>query len=219
MRVATAGGSCAARVAPLLVVVSLLAVAGCTTRTSIPEPAPVVEAYARAVEQQDAAALYSMMSSESRRAVSERELSRVLGEQREELRAHVAGVRSATRVLAARAQVRYADGEVVSLDLADDGFRVTAADALPASARSPEQALGQLRRVLARRSYSGLVRVLSPRTRAALERDLRSLVQGLREPDALRVDVVGDSATVELSGGHRVTLRREDGVWYVDDFN
>jgi len=63
------------------------------------------------------------------------------------------------------------------------------------------------------------VRVLSPRTRAALERDLRSLVQGLREPDALRVDVVGDSATVELSGGHRVTLRREDGVWYVDDFN
>ena len=37
------------------------------------------------------------------------------------------------------------------------------------------QALEQLRRVLARRSYAGLLRVLSRETRDAIERDLRGL--------------------------------------------
>src|SRR5690606_38469092 len=114
--------------------------------------------------------------------------------------------------------VRYDDGEVVTLDLEEGGFRVTAADALPAAAKTPEQALGQLRRVLARRSYAGLLRVLSPRTRAAIEQDLRTLVDGLEEPDSLDVEIVGDRATVTVPGGHHVILQRQDGVWHVDDW-
>ena len=39
------------------------------------------------------------------------------------------------------------------------------------------------------------------------------------EPDALDVEVVGDSAVFDIPGGHQVTLRREDGIWYVDDFD
>ena len=106
----------------------------------------------------------------------------------------------------------------VALDLDEGRFHVTAADALPAAATTPEQALGQLRKVLARRSYVGLLQVLSPKTRAAMEADLQSLVEGLDEPGALDVQVVGDSAVIQVPGGHRVELRRQDGIWYVDDF-
>ena len=89
---------------------------------------------------------------------------------------------------------------------------------LPAGARTPEQALEQLRRVLARRSFAGLMRVLSPATRSAIEGDLRSLVTGLEHPEGLEVSIVGDSATVQVPGGHEVKLRREAGVWHVEDF-
>ena len=88
-----------------------------------------------------------------------------------------------------------------------------------AARSTPEAALDQLRRVLARRSYAGLLRVLTPRTRAMIEQDLRSLVDGLDKPDTLAVHVAGDSATVIVPGGHHVRLRRDGGVWRVDDFD
>ena len=103
-----------------------------------------------------------------------------------------------------RARVRFADGEDATLVVDDEGaFRIATADALPAGARSPEQALEQLRRVLARRSYAGLMRVLSPATRSAIESDLRSLVIGLEHPEGLEVNVAGDAATVQNPRGSR----------------
>jgi hypothetical protein len=90
---------------------------------------------------------------------------------------------------------------------------------LPAGARTPNEALEQLRRVLARRSYAGLMRVLSPATRSAIESDLRSLVDGLAHPDGLDVQVSGDAASVQIQGGHFVKLRRDSGVWKVEDFD
>lgn len=192
---------------------------GCTRRGEIPDPEPVVARYADALRQGDAEAVYALMSEESRQAISLAELRRILEEQRPELAAHAASLTAPEREVAARAEIRYRDGEVVTLELSDGKFRVAASDALPAAARTPAQALGQLRRVLARRSYAGLLRVLSPAARGALEGDLRSLVEGLSSPDALPIDVVGDSASVEVPGGHRVELRREDGVWVIDDFD
>jgi hypothetical protein len=119
----------------------------------------------------------------------------------------------------ARARVRFADGEAATLDVEDGAFRVEAAYALPAGARTPADALAELRRVLARRSYAGLVRVLTERARSALEADLRSLVEGLESPEGLQVDVTGDTATAEVPGGHEVKLKREGGVWRVEDFD
>lgn len=198
---------------------SLAAGAGCTTSYGVPDPDRTIVDYAAAIDGGDAEAIYAMMSEESRRSVSLEQVQRMLSEQQAELSEHAKSLRDDGRATDATAEVRYDDGEVVSLDLHDGAFRVTAADGLPAASHTPVQALSQLRRVLARRSYAGLLRVLSPRTRAALERDLRSLVEGLDEPDSLHVEVAGDEATITVPGGHQVFLKREDGVWYVDDFN
>ena len=48
---------------------------------------------------------------------------------------------------------------------------------------------------------------------------LRALMDGLTEPATLPVKANGDAAVVSIPGGHQVKLRREDGVWRVEDFD
>jgi len=161
-----------------------------------------------------------MMSEKSRRSLSRDELRKIVENERAELTEQSKSLSAPGLLIKSKARVRYPDGEDTSLALDDQGiFRIEGADALPAGARTPTQALEQLRRVLARRSYAGLMRVLSPQTRSAIENDLRSLVEGLEHPEGLDVDVTGDNATVQIPGGHEVKLKREGGVWTVEDFD
>ncbi len=160
-----------------------------------------------------------MMTTESRRARSKDDIRSVVAGERDELAEQARElVRPDVRV-EATARVRYADGEEAALDLRDGTYGVTATGALPGGGRTPEEALDQLRRVLARRSYAGLMRVLSPATRASVEDDLRALVDGLSEPERLPVQLTGDAAVVPVPGGHQVKLKREGGVWRVEDFD
>jgi hypothetical protein len=207
-------------VVPLALALLALLPAACASST-IPPPEEAIQAYAAAAQKGDADAIYDMLSEKSRRALSREEVRKMVAEERKELAEQAKALDSpdlAAKVKT-RARVRYPDGEDASLELEDNAFRISAADALPAGARTPEQALEQLRRVLARRSYAGLMRVLTPATRSAIESDLRSLVEGLEHPEGLEVQITGDTATVEVPGGHEVKLRREGGVWRVDDFD
>jgi hypothetical protein len=205
------------RPAPLVLLAALAL--GCGA-SHIPDPKDTVVAYAEAAARGDADAIYDMMSEKGRRALSREEVRKIVADQKTELADQGKAVSAPGVVVKSRARVRFADGEDATLVRDDDGsFRVASADALPAGARTPEQALEQLRRVLARRSYAGLMRVLSPATRSAIENDLRSLVIGLEHPEGLDVVVAGDSATVQIPGGHEVKLRREAGVWHVEDFD
>ena len=196
--------------------VVLLGVLGCTT-TQVPDPKDAALAYADAAARGDAAALHEMLSARGQKALSPEDVARIVKDERVELAEQAQALRGAGTTTTVRATVRYPDGETASLAVEDGELRVRAADALPSGARTPEEALGELRRVLARRSYAGLVRVLSSSTRSAMEAELRSLVEGLEEPEALEVEVRGETATVIVPGGHRVKLRREEGVWRVDD--
>jgi hypothetical protein len=192
---------------------------GCSS-SSIPNPRDAVATYAAAAARGDADAIYEMMSEKSRRSLSRDEVRKIIADERAELGDQSKAITAPGVVIKSRARVHYADGEDTSLDLDEHGvFRIAGADALPAGARTPEQALEQLRRVLSRRSYAGLMRVLSPATRSAIESDLRSLVVGLEHPEGLEVTVAGDAATVQIPGGHEVKLKREAGVWHVEDFD
>ncbi len=200
-----------------LAVLATLAVACGGNR--VPDPKAAADAYARAAERGDADAIYAMMTASAQRERSRDEVRAIVKDERAELvdEARALGAKDAR--VEATARLRFADGEEAALDLADGAFAVTSAGALPGGARTPEEALDQLRRVLARRSYAGLMRVLSPATRAAIEQDLRGLVTGLDHPETLPVTMTGDAATIAVPGGHHVRLKRESGVWRVDDFD
>lgn len=185
----------------------------------IPDPADAARAYASAAQRGDVEALYGMLTASSRQARSKGELVAMLGDERTELAEQGAALARPDVRVEASARLRFKDGEEAALDLEDGRYGVSAAGAIPGGARTPEGALDQLRRVLARRSYAGLLRLLSPPTRAAVENDLRTLVDGLSAPETLPVQLGGDTAVVQVPGGHQVKLHREGGIWRVDDFD
>jgi hypothetical protein len=191
---------------------------GCAAR-SLPDPREAARTYARAASRGDAAALYAMMTTASQKARSRAEVQAIVTGEKPELADQANALAAPDVRVEATARLRYADGEEAALELSAGRYWVSAAGALPGGGRTPEAALEQLRRVLARRSYDGLMRVLSPETRAAVENDVRALVDGLGEPGELGVKVNGDAATVAVPGGHQVKLRREEGIWRVEDFD
>lgn len=197
---------------------TLLLLVGCSART-VPDPRSAAEEYARAAARGDGDAIYDMMTTSAQRSRSRDDVKRLVAEQRGELAEQAKAITAPDARVEAIARLRYDDGEEAHLELRDGRFWITASGALPGGSRTPEQALDQLRRVLARRSYAGLMRVLTPSTRQAIEQDLRSLVTGLERPETLHVQVTGDSATVTVPGGHQVKLKREGGVWRVEDFD
>jgi hypothetical protein len=201
-----------------MVLLSISLSLGCAS-TGVPDPHAAARAYADAALVGDAEALYAMMTSSSRQTRRKDEARKIVVDERDELAEEGRELRGPGVRVEATARLRYADGEEAALELSDGRYWVTAAGALPGGARTPEEALDQLRRVLARRSYSALMRVLSPATRAAVEGDLRALVNGLNEPWTLPVQVNGDTAVVPVPGGHQVKLKREGGVWRVEDFD
>jgi len=195
-----------------------LALTAACARPAVPDPAPAVRAYAEAARRGDANRIYAMLSERSRRDLRPEDVQRLVAEQKRELSAQAAAVTGPHAALRAGAVVRYPDGETAALDLDNGQFRVGAAEGLPSLSRTPQQALEQLRKALARRSYPALLRALSPAVGSAIESDLRALVEGLTRPEELDVQVTGDTAVVRIEGGHSVRLRREAGVWRVEDF-
>src|SRR6185312_17201024 len=164
----------AGRAARAVLAGGLCALAGGTGCASsrVPDPQDAARAYGEAAARGDADALYGMMNAESRRARSLDEVRAVVAGERAELAEQGVALEHATEAgarVTATARLRYADGEEAALDLRQGRYGVTAAGALPGGGRTPEEALDQLRRVLARRSYAGLMRLLSPATRAAVE--------------------------------------------------
>lgn len=203
---------------PALPVVLFPLLSGCATST-VPDPHAAALAYAAAASHGDAPAVYAMLSTPSKQSHSEADVQHMMADERAELAEQGRELSRPDVRVEATARLRFADGEEAALELREGRYGITASGALPGGARTPEEALDQLRRVLARRSYAGLMRVLSPTTRASLENDLRTLVEGLDTPGTLPVQVTGDSAVVNVPGGHVVKLRREGGVWRVDDFD
>ena len=186
----------------------------------MPDPRAAADAYADAASRGDADAIYDMLDEDARRALTREDVRKLVADQRKELADQAKAIRSTEARVQASARIRFADGEDAVLDLSESGhFLVASADALPAGARTPTQALDQLRHVLARRSYAGLLRVLSTPTRSAMENDLRSLVEGLENPEELDVQQSGETATVRVPGGHLILLRREGGTWRIDDID
>jgi hypothetical protein len=206
------------RVALLAISLLVPALVGCTGR-AVPDPRSAADDYAAAASKGDADAIYEMMTTSAQKSRSRDDVRRLVKEQRGELADQAKLVTARDARVEATARLRYEDGEEAQLELRDGRFWITSSGALPGGSRTPEQALDQLRRVLARRSYAGLMRVLSPSTRAAIEQDLRSLVSGLERPETLHVQVSGDAAVVTVPGGHTVKLKRDGGVWRVDDFD
>jgi hypothetical protein len=200
----------------LVVAIATLGALGCE-RARVADPSAVVAAYADATRRGDSDAVYRLLSQRSRRDLGREGTRRLVTDARTELSLQASFLTRPEAKPDAVAVIHYADGEQAELALEEGVFRVSSAAAFPSSARTPSEALSGLRQALARRSYAAMVRVLSAETRGALESDVSAIVRGLEDPETLDVEIEGDEAEVELPSGHVVKLKREAGVWRVED--
>jgi hypothetical protein len=191
---------------------------GCA-EARLPDPKLTAQRYAEAARAGDSERIYALLSSEAQRDYGRQGTRRLVEQAKGELSRQGAALLSPASRVQASAAIRFEDGESALFELEDGTFHLSSLGAVPSRPRSPAEALGDFRRALARRSYPALLGVLSAETRQALEGDLKSLVEGLENPDTLEVKVSGDNAVVEVPGGHQVKLRREAGVWHVLDFD
>lgn len=198
--------------------VALLSVIACGPRP-IPDPRVAAQQWADAVERGDGAAAYELLTAEARRAQGRKGVAELLARHREELKAAAQATASRQARLETLAELSLPHDSAAKIVVEDGQFRVAAAGAFPAAASTPLDALRELREVLARRSFSGLLRVLSRETALALSDGVEELVGALDEPSALEIAVDGRRAIARLPGGHQVELVREDGVWRVKDFD
>jgi hypothetical protein len=185
----------------------------------VPDPKVTVRAYASAAERGDADAIYALLTPEGQRALGQNGTRQLVAESKDELSRTARAIGSSGARVEASAEARFSDGESATLVLENGRFLVDAASLLPARPRTPSQALSGLRRALSRRSYPALLALMTADSRGALETDLGSLVSGLEHPETLDIQVNGDSAEVLLPTGHRVVLKREQGIWRVIDFD
>ena len=188
-------------------------------RAAVPAPDDTVRRFSEAARRGDADAIHAMLTRQGRRTHGLSGTRRLVGESRAELSRLGTALGTGGAEIDTRAKLRYADGEIANLVVERGQFRVSAAAGLPSGAETPAQALSELRQALARRSYPGLMRVLSQGTQSALENDMRSLVTGLEHPETLDIKISADRAEVTVPGGHLVRLKKEAGLWKVDDFD
>ncbi len=191
---------------------------GCA-EARLPDPKLAAAEYAAAARAGDSERIYALLSAEAQRDYGRQGTRRLVDQAKLELSRQGAALLSPASRVQASAEIRFEDGESALFDLEDGAFHLSSLGTVPSRPRSPSEALGDFRRALARRSYPALLGVLSAETRQALEGDLKSLVEGLENPETLDVKVSGDNAVVQVPGGHQVKLRREAGVWHVQDFD
>jgi hypothetical protein len=192
--------------------------AGCA-EAHMPDPKLVAVEYAEAARSGDSQRIYALLSREAQRDFGHQGTRDLVQQAKAELSRQGSALLAPGAQVEAAAEIRFDDGESALFDLEDGAFRLSSLGTVPSRARSPAEALGDFRRALARRSYPALAAVLSRETRSALEGDLKSLVEGLENPETLDVKISGDNAVVDVPGGHQVKLRRESGVWQILDFD
>lgn len=178
-----------------------------------------VRLWSEALERGDSNAVYALLNESSQQALGREGVAQLLTRDHEEL-SHVARAANADNSrLETVARVSFGDDRGALLVLEDGQFRVAATAALPARADSPEDALRELRDVLERRSFAGLLRVLTQDASQTLSGHLQGVVEALGDPGAVQIEVDGRRATARLPGGHTVTMEREDGAWRIRDFD
>jgi len=198
---------------------SLCCVLGCASGAParVPDPGDSVRRLSTALRGDDAQAAFALLDPELRKALGRERFRALWRANRAELRElgeRLAKIDVAAR---ARAEVALEDGERVALVLERGQWRVQGGVLDAQALGTPLDAVAELRRALKRQSLPGLLRVLARERRAAWLAAFEKSMQQTGDPLDLRVEVRGDEATVHLSGGGQIQLRREAGRWQIWD--
>ncbi len=193
---------------------------GCATFSRVSHPDTLLTRYVEAIESGDIDGAYALLSEAQRHRVSRAEFREAAGAYPQELEAQARELRrQMAEPISVSGEVPMASGERAIFILQDGHWRITEGAAGAASLTSPLQTIRVLRRALQRRSYPGVLRVLSREARSQLEDEISRIIEGLEDEEALSVEVTGNRARVVYDENHFVDLQREDGEWVIVDMD
>lgn len=180
-------------------------------------PQSAISRYAAALQRQDSAELsqLSVDDARTRDEASERALLEANTAELSELAAAMAEAPPAA--LSVRARRELPGGDHVRLVREAEGWRLDGELLGEPALREPREAAEALRRALSRRDLRAFEAVLTRAARAALEEEIRFLVEGLADPDALEIVIEGEHARVVAPNGATLDLVLEAGEWRLRD--
>lgn len=196
-------------------VIWLAMLAGCASAAVIEGPGPTVEAYARAVQAQDAEAVHALLDEESRESVATDDVARLLQENQQELNERAEIAQQQLAGVNSRATVRLPSGEIAVLTLEDGEWKILGGVLDAPALQTPEDAIRAMRHALQRRSMSGVLRVLSRAPRAQLEAEVERFLDDTEDELDYDIEVEGNEALVRASNGRVIHLVREAGEWRI----
>lgn len=192
----------------------------CSSVNRVPHPDGTLQRYIEHVEQGELDEAYELLSEAERQRVSLEEFQRAARENPEELASQVRELRrQMADPIPVRAEVRLESGDVATFELYEGRWRIAEGAAGAVSLTSPVQTLRALRRALQRRSYRGVLRVLSREARAQVEDEVVRIIEGIEDEESLTIEITGNRARIVYDDTHFLELQREDGEWMIVDMN
>lgn len=199
---------------------ALALLCACSSLNRVPHPDAVLQQYVEHIEGGELDAAYALLSEAQRQSMSLDEFRTAAQEHPEELASQVRELRrQMTEPIPVRAEIRLDSGDVATFQLHGGRWRIAEGAAGAVSLTSPTQTLRALRRALLRRSYRGVLRVLSREARAQVEDEIARIIEGIEDEESLTIEVTGNRARVIYDENHFLELQREDGEWMIVDMN
>ena len=189
----------------------------CVARGTLPDPTQTAHQFATAVRADQPKAAYALLDPELRQTLSDARFTALWRENRAELLEFAERWQHTDAAHSAHARVTLDDGEQPVLVLEHGQWRVQGGLLDAQALDSPLDTVAELRRALQRQSLPSLLRVLARDRRAAWMAAFGKTMQQTSDPLDLQVEIRGDEATVHLTGGGEVLLKREAGRWQVWD--
>jgi len=206
------------RAALLCMVPGLLIGGGACLPHARPDARGTLRAWAEAVERDDPAAAWRLVSAEARRGTSESDFTRRWKELREERRERASDLKRVTAPPAESA--RLVVGQRAALAVLEPvGWRILSPRLERVGASSPEEALSRFVRALEARDFDAALQLLGEPLRSSLERELAERLSRLRTLVGKPLPIDGNRARVRYDSRYLIELIQENGAWQINDLN
>jgi len=182
-------------------------------------PLSLVERYIRAVERNDAEAIYRLLSREVKERLSKELIKEGMKDFRVEISKQLSALKKRVKAedLKPYVDIVLADGEVVTLVFEDGEWRVAGGLFESYSLRSPRAVISALYKALLRRDYFLFFSLLSTEKQRELETEINFLLERIKRIDSLPIVIEGDRAVIEYAPNHFIELIREGEEWRIED--
>lgn len=205
---------------PLCICLLLALGLGACSTQRVSHPVDAVDAYCRAVEREDADAVYAMLDEEARMGMDREAFEAWFARHHESILEQAQELKAQARAEAfeVEAAVPVRGGQEARVGWFDGGWYLTQEVPARSAQSTPRETLEALQQAIEEEDLEELLRLLSADLRGQYLRELQALGSRTRDSQDKAIVAHGDQADILLDNGDRILLVREEGVWKISGY-